>query len=172
MELYSYNMIGEEFLEHYGVKGMKWGVRRAKKNLQGVARGVRKVKSAYRARQERRHPKSADSIKVADLRKQVKKKGIESLTNAELSQLNNRLILENTYRKAMTHHPDTIRAQRNKKIALEGAKLIAPIAGKAVGNELKKSDDPRVKIGGAFLTGDINISDFTGGGNKGKKKRK
>ncbi len=37
--------IGEKFVEHYGVKGMQWGVRRSKKQLsRGISKSGRSVK--------------------------------------------------------------------------------------------------------------------------------
>ena len=69
------------FLEHYGVKGMKWGVRRTDAQL---------------ARAAGRKPKpepSADAKRVANLRA----KKTYSLTNAELKAINERLNLEQNY---------------------------------------------------------------------------
>lgn len=159
MELYSYSMIGEDFLEHYGVKGMKWGRRKARAAGQRVARGVRKVRAAHKARQERRHPKSADAAAVLDLRTRAKKQGLDSLSNAELARLNNRLNLENNYRKAMTKHPDTLRKKQYQDIARAGFKIAKPILKTEAGELLKKSNNPRARLGGHLLTGDISGQD-------------
>ena len=59
-------------LKHYGVKGMKWGVRRA----------------------SRRRPPSADHVRA----KELKKKKLSQLSNAELKELNNRMNLESQYK--------------------------------------------------------------------------
>lgn len=61
--------VGKEFLEHYGVKGQKWGVRRSKKELS---------------------KKSADRKEVDELLKRPRR----SLSNTELKRVNERLNLE------------------------------------------------------------------------------
>lgn len=59
------------YLAHYGVLGMKWGVRR-----------------------KSRTP-SADSVKV----KNIRKKRIDEMSNQDLRDANNRLQLENQYKQ-------------------------------------------------------------------------
>lgn len=61
----------EDFLEHHGIKGQKWGIRRDPK--------TGKI--------------SEDHSKVADLRKKPK----HTLTNQELQTINNRLNLEQNF---------------------------------------------------------------------------
>lgn len=65
------------FLLHYGVKGMQWGVRKDRK---GRAPST---------------PQSADHKRVAKLRT----KPVSSLSNQELSDINKRLNLEQNYAK-------------------------------------------------------------------------
>lgn len=43
--------MGEDFLEHYGVKGMKWGVRRSDKEL-GIARKARETKKKVQTKKQ------------------------------------------------------------------------------------------------------------------------
>ena len=78
----------KEFLEHYGVLGMHWGVR---KDEGGVTTSRREAKRADKI--VNRTP-SEDHI-----RKQIlQRKKTLALTNAELRLLNERLQLEQTYR--------------------------------------------------------------------------
>lgn len=65
-------------LFHYGILGMKWGVRRSRKEL-------------AKARKKR---ESIDSRKA----KRYKTKDVSELTNDELRELNNRMQLERQYR--------------------------------------------------------------------------
>jgi hypothetical protein len=65
----------KNYLMHYGIKGMKWGVRRTEK--------LRKQRQA-----------SEDHKK----KKELKKKKIHEMSNAELKELNNRLQLEKQYK--------------------------------------------------------------------------
>lgn len=154
---------GTDYLEHFGVKGMKWGVRKAKS-------AVSSARSKHQARKAARHPQSPEAARAHALRKQVKKKGLDSLSNSELQALNNRLNLEANYRNAMKQHPDTLRSKRNRELVTAGAKIVGPIVAKSVGKEFAKSSDPRVKLAGSLLTDDISVSKLVGG-LKGKKKK-
>lgn len=150
------------YLEHFGVKGMKWGVRKAKATAGSI-------RTKHLARKAARHPQSPEAARANALRKQVKKKGLDSLSNSELQALNNRLNLEANYRNAMKQHPDTLRSKRNRELVTAGAKIVGPIVAKSVGKELAKSSDPRVKLAGSLLTDDISVSKLINGV-KGKKK--
>ena len=68
-------------LYHYGVLGMKWGVRRSQKQL---ARINKKAK---------RQNWSEDAVNAA----KVRTKSVKQMSNAELRKLNERTRLENEY---------------------------------------------------------------------------
>lgn len=68
-----------EYLAHYGVKGMRWGVR--KKDRGSSDDG----------------PKSEDARRARDHRSTVKKGGTDALSNKELQELVTRLNLEQQY---------------------------------------------------------------------------
>lgn len=70
----------ETFLAHYGVKGMKWGVRKAAK-----------VEKAAAAKRER---SSEDAKAAQDAKAKMKKSSIDSLSNKELQILVTRMNLE------------------------------------------------------------------------------
>lgn len=65
----------DEFLEHFGVKGMKWG-KRKNSNRPGP---------------------SKDAKQVAAAAKKAKKGSVKSLTNAELQAYNKRVEMERKY---------------------------------------------------------------------------
>lgn len=75
-------------LEHVGVKGMKWGVRK-KRDSGGDASG-----SAKKA-EKIDHPKSAEYLKSRELRKRK----VETLSNIEIQTLNKRIELERKYKQ-------------------------------------------------------------------------
>lgn len=77
----------EDFLAHYGVLGMKWGVRKDRKR----ARERYKKEKAAR----KRGKQSSDYKKVRDIQKAKK---IEEMSNEELNMLINRLRLEDQYK--------------------------------------------------------------------------
>lgn len=70
----------DDFLEHYGVKGMKWGVRR-------------------RSRGEA----SDDSKRTDTVRDKAKKGGVKTLSNAELQAAINRMNLEQQFKRLRTN---------------------------------------------------------------------
>jgi 2'-5' RNA ligase len=87
---------GKEFLEHYGVKGMRWGVRKegsvevAVRTDQGVVR--RKTKVATKGGWA--SDATDDAIKAAVAKQKLKKSGPAALTTNELGELARRLQLE------------------------------------------------------------------------------
>jgi hypothetical protein len=70
----------DDFLEHYGVKGMRWGVRRRHPGSSSSGRPS--------------GPVSSDAARAARLKTRVSQHGTQSLTNAELQTLVTRLNLE------------------------------------------------------------------------------
>lgn len=77
----------EDFLAHYGVLGMKWGVRKDRKRAR---ERDKKVKAA-----RKRGEQSQDYKKTHDLQKD---KNIEEMSNEELQEVINRRRLEEQYK--------------------------------------------------------------------------
>lgn len=88
------------YLAHYGIRGMKWG-RRRYQNKDGS------LTPAGRARY------SDDSNEAYNL----KRKGVDKLSNAELKKLNQRMDLEQKYR------------QLNPSLISRGIKTVGTISG-------------------------------------------
>lgn len=78
----------DDFLEHYGVKGMKWGVQRASK-----------------------HKPSSEGRKV----REIKKRPAHSLTDKQLKEANARMNLEQNYNRL---NPTTLHRGRNHILAV------------------------------------------------------
>lgn len=72
-------------LEHYGIKGMKWGVR--KNRVSGPSSAPAKSKSTM----------SPDVKRVSEIKSKVKSKGRDSLSNDEMQDLVKRMNLEQQY---------------------------------------------------------------------------
>lgn len=77
-----------DYLEHFGVKGMKWGV--VKKKASGAV-------SKLAGSGEPTHPAASDVVKVKALRKKVKSSSTDALSNEELQAVVNRMNLEQQY---------------------------------------------------------------------------
>ena len=94
------------YLQHYGVKGMKWGVRKARR--------------------------STDSAEV----KQIRKKKVKQMTNAELKKANERIRLEQEYKRL------------NPNVVKKGMAVAAGVAG-AMGTviALKNNGQQIIKMG-------------------------
>lgn len=88
---------GRDFLEHYGVKGMRWGQRSSSPTAvttqSVVNRGLRS-KTKVKAKGGQAHPATNDAIKAAEQKQKLKKSGTAALSNQELRELTTRLQLE------------------------------------------------------------------------------
>ena len=89
--------IGAEFiLEHFGVKGMRWGVRKegAVSTQTHIDTGILRRKTQIRAKGGAAQPAHEDAIKAAVQKQKLKKSGTDALSNGELKDLASRLELE------------------------------------------------------------------------------
>lgn len=83
-------------LFHYGVKGMRWGVRRPVDSATGlIKKGTASAKTGVKNKV--RQPKTEEAKSANKSRKQIKKHGTDSMTNAELKKVVNRMNLEQQY---------------------------------------------------------------------------
>lgn len=99
----------EDFLAHYGIKGMKWGVRRepgpdGTVGGKGSRKAARQEKRASRkaarktARQENfKRPRSEEAKEASAARARTKQHGTDALSNEDLKKLVNRMNLEQQY---------------------------------------------------------------------------
>ena len=92
-------------LEHFGVKGMKWGVR--KKRVSGSSGAPAKPKP----------PMSDDAKRAAKIKSKIKSKGRDSLSNDEMQDLVKRMNLEQQY------------SRLNPSTAKKGADYLKTMAG-------------------------------------------
>jgi len=137
--------LGEAFiLEHYGVKGMRWGVRGQQeisaRSLPDT--GILKRKTKVRATGGASHPAHTDAIKAAVQKQKLKKSGPDALSTQELRDLANRLQVENQVailtsskgRQFVSREFETA----TKGLAREGFKKGAPVVGRKVVKKARK----------------------------------
>lgn len=117
---------GEDFLEHFGTKGMKWGVRRSraerrasreapsevKVKTKASLRGAEAISVKNKAGQGvtktaggRRNVATTDAVKTKAARQKAKASTTDALTNAELKAAVERMNLEQQYAKLEKAQP-------------------------------------------------------------------
>ena len=129
--MYRYN----NELYHWGIKGMKWGVRRYQ-NSDGSYTAAGKKRRKFRT------DGWSDDAKEAG---QLKKKKLNLMSNAELQKLNKRQELENKYR------------QNNKSSIAKGIAIVGVTAA-ALGtlNNLYINGDNVIKNGKKLVNNILN----------------
>jgi hypothetical protein len=131
-----------EILEHYGVKGMKWGVRRRSTTPTAVAvttRPGKRVKTAGGKGQSA----SEDAVTAAVARQKAKKSTVDSLSNKELQNLVARMNLEQQYSRLAPVTPGRAATKFLGELLIgvgkqEATKLASDFAGQQVKSALKK----------------------------------
>jgi len=96
----------DDILAHYGILGMKWGVRRSDKQ---IARARKTKKSSSQDRSE-------DSEKAEAARKKAKSGGAKALSNQELKDLTKRMNLEQQYSRLSTEDNSSKMAKGQEKV--------------------------------------------------------
>lgn len=129
-------------LYHFGIKGMKWGVRRYQ-NKDGTL-----TNAGRKRRQENTHD---------DYRKVHDKKSIKSMSDAELRNRNNRLQMEKQYRDL------TKRTNKGKKIV----QAFIGTAGTIAAAESAYRTYKRLADGVIDKVGDMLMKDLAKGMRKG-----
>lgn len=81
-------------LYHYGIKGMKWGIRRTAEQLGHVVKkSAKKVKTSFEEAREKRR-QQANSTSARDAKVRSNPKSVKDMSDSELRELYNRLQLE------------------------------------------------------------------------------
>jgi hypothetical protein len=113
----------EAFLEHFGVKGMRWGVRRSRMQLEKGSHTAPRPGTFRKITVSR--PKhtpvpahvSVDAARVIQIKSQLARHGPSSLSNDDLNHLVRRMQLENQFGQLNQAHVST------------GRKVVSELAG-------------------------------------------
>jgi 2'-5' RNA ligase len=113
-----YDALGQAFIEHYGIRGMRWGVRKDSSSGGSGGSGSRHAvaptakskipagnrrKTKLKTQGGQNHPAHPDAVQVALAKAKLKKSGTHALSNQELRDVANRVQLENQV-KLLTSH--------------------------------------------------------------------
>lgn len=109
-------------LEHYGIKGMHWGVRKGG----GVRPGAG-------------HPSSSDATRASDAHKIAKRSGVKALSNADLKILVDRINLEQQLGKLAPSRATKARKAVGKVISSVGNQQLNMVLNQAVNSQISKA---------------------------------
>lgn len=140
----------DRFLAHYGVPGMKWGVRKPAGAPPGPASEVTvKATPGKRVKTSggEKRPASEDAVKAATARQVAKKSTTDALSNQELQAVVSRMQLEANYQRLNAQNVSAgkkfIQAMLSNKQQRESALTAAnqihdAIIAKKVGDDISK----------------------------------
>jgi Ulp1 family protease len=121
----------EEFFEHHGVKGMKWGVRR-KATVGPHEVVVSDKRKRIKTSGGKGHPAHTEAIRARTTGQIAKKSGVKALSNSDLEAYNRRLNLEQNTKRLMYEDSSapvkfvkTILRQTGKTQAQDAANQVA-----------------------------------------------
>ena len=148
MEYYIYK--SDDELVHWGVKGMKWGIRR----YQNKDGSLTKAGMKRRAKLEGELEKLGGGKKDSDGDAAPKKKTASEMTDSELKEQTNRLTLEKNYKQAEKDNAslDPVKVSKGKKfVTLFSDKLIESFAEKGAGAAADLAAQTAKSIGAKYI---------------------
>lgn len=123
------NLTYDNYLEHYGIKGMKWGVRKSDKSTNVSGNTVRsskrgKIKGVELSSDNKKSASqpSDDKTKASILEQKIKSGSTDVLSNKELELVVNRKNLEKRYAEVVSKERDRGMVGFGKSVAKELAK--------------------------------------------------
>jgi hypothetical protein len=148
------------FLEHHGIKGMKWGVRKRAVTLKSNLSKPTPVEVVAKPGKRivvtggKRNPTHGDAITVSKLQQRHQKSGKQALSNQEIKKLNERLSLEQQLDKL---DPRVTRGQKVLNELLYGQTPALALTGaKHVLKDKIRDQDPKTLKGLAMAEMIIN----------------
>ena len=120
----------DEFLAHYGVKGMKWGVRRNRSAVEVSVKATpgRRVK----ARGGENQSAHEDAIRAATYKRVATKSTTDALSTKQLQEVVNRMNLEQQYNRLRPTNMSDLGKDFARKMAAENSNQAADFLTKGV----------------------------------------
>jgi len=122
----------EDALSHFGVTGMRWGVRRDKipvnsDGSESVVVTQRKPGSRLKVKGGRNHPADPDAVSALAAKRKAGKSGIHSLSNKELQTLVTRMNLEQQFSNLNTKDSSFHKGEAFVKKAIGTGKTVQEV---------------------------------------------
>lgn len=123
-----------DILEHYGTKGMKWGVRRKRPSAVTVTQKGKKL----RTKGGFRRPASPDAIRTAKIGQVGRASGLKALSNDELNAYSKRLNLEANVNRLEYGQKNAAQKFVASVLGQAGKSAIQDAANQEASNQVKK----------------------------------
>lgn len=131
-----------KFLEHFGVKGMHWGVRKREPvtstTVSSKGGKIKKVQLSDRVHTQRSKP-STDATRFAVAKAVVKKHSTDSLSNEELKSLVTRMQLEQQYSNLSTQQQNAGHKFVNQLLGNAAKQQANQVVNQAAAQAVKKA---------------------------------
>ena len=138
----------DAFLEHFGIKGMRWGVRRESPSTPSVPKTPTPVTvitkpntSKIATRGGERQPASDDAKRTASVHQKLRKSGVNSLSNREMQDLVTRLNLEQQLTRLTEPQKSQYQQMMKKTMNKALSKGLSKVADQAVQLLMKQAMD-------------------------------
>lgn len=136
----------QDTLVHYGVLGMKWGVRKDRRKSSSSRSSKSSSKSSKSKVKEAYFSKKKKSKKTDKKVSNTSKKKVSDMSDEELRKAINRLQMEKTYKSLTTKDTSSGRSYVNQLLRQSGSNLVNGITnnvgqalGQIIGEEMKRS---------------------------------
>jgi hypothetical protein len=128
----------EDILEHHGVKGMRWGVRRkATVGPQEVIISDKRKKIKTSGGEG--HPAHSDAVRARTSGQIAKKSGVKALSDKELLDYSKRLQLEQSVKRLQYHDKPAAQRFALKLLGQTGQQTAQNAANEVASQQVKKA---------------------------------
>lgn len=130
----------EQSLEHFGILGMKWGVRRGdrRSNFHSLLRKRKKERRPYDEAEPESKKTSPRPGEEHSQMKRIMRKSIGEMTNNELRMVNERLQLESQYRSLTTVEKKKGKSVIGEILGTSAKKTATQLVSKAMMDQAEK----------------------------------